>query len=248
MSRSQCIAGSTAVPGGRVAGRPGNASRVLGRREGRTSVARSRWSFSAETFGDPALSSMVIFPGARPVGESPNTEEEDIRENEHPVNVNISSYQTVVWCDEALHSQCGFQGSIDEGDNQRSSIQGNECSWKGSRSKYFCRLQRRHNFGWRPRQHFWFKQTSTFAGIRLDRFWIGFSVDRVSIPRHVSFLTDPRDGIGRQQDPWGGCLSDIATIDTRTHAGSCVGDRYTSVREQHTRSCSFNLAFGSRLT
>ena len=69
MIRAQSTVGLTAVPDGRIEGRPGNASRVLGRHGGRASAARSRWSSSAETFGDPALSSVVIPPGASaPVG------------------------------------------------------------------------------------------------------------------------------------------------------------------------------------
>ena len=67
--RTQSAAGSTAVPGVVAEGRPGNASRVLGRREGRASAAPSRWSSSAETCSDPALSSVVIPLGASaPVG------------------------------------------------------------------------------------------------------------------------------------------------------------------------------------
>ncbi len=54
----------TVVTGGRTVGRPRNAPRVHGRCEGRTSVAPSRWSSSAETFGDPALRSPVAPPGA----------------------------------------------------------------------------------------------------------------------------------------------------------------------------------------
>ncbi len=37
------------------------------------------------------------------------------------------------------------------------------------------------------------KRTGTFVGMRVDRFWVGFRGDRVSIPRQAIFLTDPRD-------------------------------------------------------
>ncbi len=47
-----------------------------------------------------------------------------------------------------------------------------------------------------------FRRTSTLAGIRLDRFWIGFSTDQISIPRHVSSRTDPRNRVCRWRDPW----------------------------------------------
>ena len=69
MIRTQSTAGSTAVPGGRAEGRPGNVSQVLGRREGRASAAPSHWPFSVEAFGDPALSRVVISLG--PGGRSP---------------------------------------------------------------------------------------------------------------------------------------------------------------------------------
>ena len=92
---------------------------------------------------------------------------------------------------------------------------------------------------------FLFKRTSTFAGIQFGPFWDWLQRRSTFHPQACHLPYGPSQPNLSAEGSVGECLSDSAIIDTRAHAGSSVGDRYTSVREQHTRSCSFTLAFGS---
>ena len=69
MRATQSAAGRAPIPGGRVDGRPGTASQVLGRREGRASDAPSWLLLSVRAVDDPTLSRVVAPSGASaPVG------------------------------------------------------------------------------------------------------------------------------------------------------------------------------------
>ena len=56
--------------------------------------------------------------GFGPGESSPNRIEKEVRKNEDPNNVKISSCQSAVWCDEARRGQRRQQGSIDDVDTQ----------------------------------------------------------------------------------------------------------------------------------
>jgi hypothetical protein len=174
------------------------------------------------------------FPrGFGPVGESPNTANKNTRKDEHPKSMPSGKQ------DFPVHSLCLAQGSVDTRDNQRFSMRGKACSWRGSRSKYQCRRQYRCSFGRCLRQHSFIQADEHPCGHPSGPVWDRCQHRSLFHPQACQISYGPTQPSLSVAGSVGECLTDTATDGTHTHAQACVGDRGTSrdasVREQHAR-------------
>ena len=133
----------TVIPGRRIVGRPGIATRVQGRCEGRASATPSRLLPSVGAAGDRCLScTRAPFGASAPMGRQRIRLPIRIRQR-LLLSKGRADFLSLYRCSEA---QEGQQRSIDR-DVQRSRIRGKVCSWQGSRPEFSDWRQRRCNFG-----------------------------------------------------------------------------------------------------